>query len=123
MVDKFQAVTFVPGDVLLKDKVQSLILQGHKNILLDLSGVSYVDSAGLGELVQAAPPALPLVGGLGRDVEVGVDAGLPERLHVGFSGRGVAAGAAAAGGAPRAGACGSRRRSSIRRPRAGRRGP
>ena len=41
------------GDVLLKDKVQSLINQGQKNILLDLSGVSYVDSAGLGELVQA----------------------------------------------------------------------
>jgi anti-sigma B factor antagonist len=41
------------GDILLKDKVQSLIQQGQKNILLDLSGVSYVDSAGLGELVQA----------------------------------------------------------------------
>ena len=41
------------GDVLLKDKVQSLIQQGQKNILLDLSDVSYVDSAGLGELVQA----------------------------------------------------------------------
>ena len=41
------------GDVLLKDKVQSLIQQGQKNILLDLSGVSYVDSAGLGELMQA----------------------------------------------------------------------
>jgi len=41
------------GDVLLKDKVQSLIQQGHKNLLVDLSGVSYVDSAGLGQLVQA----------------------------------------------------------------------
>ena len=41
------------GDVLLKDKVQSLIQQGQKNILLDLSDVSYVDSVGLGELVQA----------------------------------------------------------------------
>jgi anti-sigma B factor antagonist len=41
------------GDVLLKDKVQSLIQQGQKNLLVDLSGVSYVDSAGLGELVQA----------------------------------------------------------------------
>ena len=41
------------GDVLLKDKVQSLLQQGHKNLLIDLSGVSYVDSAGLGELVQA----------------------------------------------------------------------
>ena len=40
------------GDVMLKDKVQSLIQQGHKNLLIDLSGVSYVDSAGLGQLVQ-----------------------------------------------------------------------
>ena len=40
------------GDVLLKDKVQSLLQQGHKHLLVDLSGVSYVDSAGLGELVQ-----------------------------------------------------------------------
>lgn len=41
------------GDVFLKDKVQSLIQQGQKNLVIDLSGVSYVDSAGLGELVQA----------------------------------------------------------------------
>ena len=41
------------GDVILKDKVQSLLQQGYANILIDLGGVSYVDSAGLGELVQA----------------------------------------------------------------------
>ena|SRR5687768_845039 len=41
------------GDVLLKDKVQSLIQQGTKNIVIDLSRVAYVDSAGLGQLVQA----------------------------------------------------------------------
>ena len=41
------------GDVLLKDKVLSLIQQGYKNLLIDLNAVSYVDSAGLGELVQA----------------------------------------------------------------------
>jgi len=41
------------GDVILKDKVQSLLHQGYKNLLIDLGGVSYVDSAGLGELVQA----------------------------------------------------------------------
>ena len=40
------------GDVMLKDKVNSLLHQGQKNIVLDLSGVSYVDSAGLGELVH-----------------------------------------------------------------------
>ena len=41
------------GDVQLKDKVQSLLQQGRKNLLIDLSSVSYVDSAGLGELVHA----------------------------------------------------------------------
>lgn len=41
------------GDVILKDKVQSLIQQGYRNLLIDLSNVSYVDSAGLGQLVQA----------------------------------------------------------------------
>ena len=40
------------GDVLLKDKVQSLLQQGHKKLVMDLGGVSYVDSAGLGQLVQ-----------------------------------------------------------------------
>jgi anti-sigma B factor antagonist len=41
------------GDVALKDKVRSLIQQGHKKLLIDLGGVSYMDSAGLGELIQA----------------------------------------------------------------------
>ncbi len=41
------------GDVILKDKINSLLQQGRKKLLLDLGGVSYVDSAGLGELVQA----------------------------------------------------------------------
>jgi anti-sigma B factor antagonist len=40
------------GDVLIKDKVQSLLQQGHRKLLLDLGNVSYVDSAGLGQLVQ-----------------------------------------------------------------------
>ena len=40
------------GDVLLKDKVQSLLQQGHRKLVLDLGNVSYVDSAGLGQLVQ-----------------------------------------------------------------------
>src|SRR4026209_240592 len=39
------------GEVLLKDKIQSLLQQGAKKIVLDLGGVAYVDSAGLGQLV------------------------------------------------------------------------
>jgi anti-sigma B factor antagonist len=45
------------GDVQLKDKIQSLLQQGRKKILLDLGSVSYVDSAGLGQLVQASVTA------------------------------------------------------------------
>jgi anti-sigma B factor antagonist len=41
------------GDTVLKDKMRSLVQQGHKKLLLDLGDVSYVDSAGLGEIVQA----------------------------------------------------------------------
>jgi anti-sigma B factor antagonist len=41
------------GDLLLKDKLQSLVQQGKKNILLNLAEVGYIDSAGLGGLVSA----------------------------------------------------------------------
>jgi anti-sigma B factor antagonist len=41
------------GDMALKDKMGSLIQQGQKKVLLNLGDVSYVDSAGLGEIVQA----------------------------------------------------------------------
>jgi anti-sigma B factor antagonist len=41
------------GDVTLRDKMRSLIQQGQKKVLLNLGDVSYVDSAGLGEIVQS----------------------------------------------------------------------
>jgi anti-sigma B factor antagonist len=41
------------GDAALKDKMRSLVQQGQKKLLLNLGQVSYVDSAGLGEIVQA----------------------------------------------------------------------
>ena len=40
------------GDELLKDKVNSLLSQGIKKIILNLADVPYVDSAGLGEIVR-----------------------------------------------------------------------
>jgi anti-sigma B factor antagonist len=40
------------GDVILKDKINSLLQQGQRKLVLDLGDVSYVDSAGLGQLVQ-----------------------------------------------------------------------
>jgi len=44
-------VTLGEGDQLLKDKVNSLVNQGRRRIVLNLAGVPYVDSAGLGEIV------------------------------------------------------------------------
>jgi anti-sigma B factor antagonist len=45
-------ITLGEGDELLKDKVNSLLNQGHKKIVLNLAGVPYIDSAGLGEIVR-----------------------------------------------------------------------
>jgi anti-sigma B factor antagonist len=45
-------VTLGDGDELLRDKINSLLNQGHKKIVLNLGGVPYIDSAGLGEIVR-----------------------------------------------------------------------
>jgi len=45
-------ITLGEGDEALKDKINSLIHQDRKRILLNLEGVPYIDSAGLGEIVR-----------------------------------------------------------------------
>ena len=45
-------VTLGEGDEVLKDKINSLIQQDRKRLLLNLEGVPYIDSAGLGEIVR-----------------------------------------------------------------------
>ena len=45
-------MTLGEGDELLKDKINSLVSQGHKKIILNLEAVPYIDSAGLGEIVR-----------------------------------------------------------------------
>ena len=45
-------MTLGEGDELLKDKINSLIQQEKKQLLLNLEGVPYIDSAGLGEIVR-----------------------------------------------------------------------
>ena len=44
-------ITLGEGDQLLKDKVNSLVNQGRKRMVLNLACVPYIDSAGLGEIV------------------------------------------------------------------------
>jgi anti-sigma B factor antagonist len=46
-------MTLGEGDELLKDKLNSLLTGGKKKLLLNLEGVPYIDSAGLGEIVRA----------------------------------------------------------------------
>ncbi len=45
-------ITLGEGDEALKDKINSLIHQNRKRILLNLAEVPYIDSAGLGEIVR-----------------------------------------------------------------------
>jgi anti-sigma B factor antagonist len=45
-------ITLGDGDEALKDKINSLVLQNKKRILLNLADVPYIDSAGLGEVVR-----------------------------------------------------------------------
>ena len=45
-------ITLGEGDEALKDKINSLVHQNRKRILLNLAEVPYIDSAGLGEIVR-----------------------------------------------------------------------
>jgi anti-sigma B factor antagonist len=53
-----EAVAFGPGsDLVLRDAVKELADSGQKKILLNLAGVAYVDSSGVGQLVGALTTA------------------------------------------------------------------
>lgn len=51
IVDLAGKLTAGLGDELLRDTVDELLQENWKKILLNLSGVSFMDSAGVGELV------------------------------------------------------------------------
>jgi anti-sigma B factor antagonist len=52
IIDLNGKMTLGEGDELLRDKVNSLIAQGQKKLVLNLADVPYIDSAGLGEIVR-----------------------------------------------------------------------
>jgi anti-sigma B factor antagonist len=51
IVDLSGKITIGEGDSLLRERVTEILDSGKKNILLNLERVSYMDSAGIGELV------------------------------------------------------------------------
>jgi anti-sigma B factor antagonist len=53
IVDLGGRIVLGEGTAELRDLVRNLAREGKKKILLNLSGVNYIDSSGLGELVSA----------------------------------------------------------------------
>ncbi len=51
VVDLSGKITIGEGDVLLRDTIETLLKEGRQKIVLNLARVSYMDSAGIGELV------------------------------------------------------------------------
>jgi anti-sigma B factor antagonist len=51
IIDLHGKLTINDGAQLLKDKSESLVFQGRKQVVVNLGAVPYIDSGGLGQLV------------------------------------------------------------------------
>jgi anti-anti-sigma factor len=63
-----------PIDVVLRSKVEALLHSGVRRVLLDLSGVSDIDAAGVGELIRI----FNMAAAVGGSVEI---AGASQHVH------------------------------------------
>ena len=52
VIDMDGRITLGEGSALLRDLVRQYLGKGRKKILLNLAGITYIDSTGLGELVS-----------------------------------------------------------------------
>jgi len=52
VIDMDGRITLGEGSALLRDLVREKLSGGHRKIVLNLAGVNYIDSSGLGELVS-----------------------------------------------------------------------
>jgi anti-sigma B factor antagonist len=53
VIDVAGRITLGEGSSALRDTLRDLVKKNHKNILLNLREVTYIDSSGIGELVSA----------------------------------------------------------------------
>lgn len=53
IIDLSGGITIAGGVGLLRNKIKELMTAGQKNVLLNLKEITYLDSAGMGELVGA----------------------------------------------------------------------
>jgi anti-sigma B factor antagonist len=54
ILDLTGKLTIGDGAEVLRDTVASVVFQGERKVLLNLAGVPYIDSGGLGELVRCS---------------------------------------------------------------------
>jgi anti-sigma B factor antagonist len=52
VMDLSGRITLGEGSAKLREMVRDLLSRGHKNIVLNLGDVTYIDSSGIGELVS-----------------------------------------------------------------------
>jgi len=52
VIDMDGRITLGEGSALLRDLVREKLGTGHRKILMNLGGINYIDSTGLGELVS-----------------------------------------------------------------------
>src|SRR5207247_10114682 len=53
VLDMDGRITIGEGSVALRSAIRRLLEEGKKNILLNLAGVGYIDSSGVGEMVAS----------------------------------------------------------------------
>ena len=53
VLDMDGKITIGEGSVALRSAIRRLLEEGKKKVLLNLAGVSYIDSSGIGELVSS----------------------------------------------------------------------
>lgn len=53
VLDMNGKITIGEGSVALRSAIRRLLEEGKKKVLLNLAGVSYIDSSGIGELVSS----------------------------------------------------------------------
>jgi anti-sigma B factor antagonist len=53
IIDLAGRITILDGLTVMREAIRQEIQSGYKHILLNLAGVSYIDSAGLGEMASA----------------------------------------------------------------------
>jgi anti-anti-sigma factor len=64
VLDLAGKITIGAGDLILREAVNALLEEGDRNIVINLENVSYMDSAGIGELVACRKRATDLDGGV-----------------------------------------------------------